>query len=102
MSWRSSLWCLSAGSLCHANGTLAVLDTTVLDLHCNFPTQALANLTSLSSLVLQFSRSDQVTPPLPSMAHACSCQLFHLCLSRVSTHRSWMRPQDCTCSALLC
>ena len=75
-SWRSSLWCLSAGSLCHANGTLAVLDTTVLDLHCNFPTQALANLTSLSSLVLQFSRPDQVTPCSPLIAHGCECRLF--------------------------
>ena len=36
------------------------------------PTQALANLTSLSSLVLQFSRPDQVTPCLPSGACACA------------------------------
>ena len=98
MVFTPSVCC--AGSLCHANGTLAVLDTTVLDLHCNFPYQALSNLTSLSSLVLQFSRPDQVPPLLPPIAHASAASSFPLSIPCECSHCSDETPKNVP--AMLC
>ena len=56
---------MCAGQVCHANGTLAVMDTMALRLTCYFPYRQLPAFKSLASLALD-SRlpSPLVTSPL--------------------------------------
>ena len=64
--------CLCAGQVCHANGTLAVMDTTALHPTCYFPYRQLAAFKSLASLALDYCLpNSQVTSHSCLLVSAC-------------------------------
>ena len=63
---------MRAGQVCHANGTLAIMDTTALHPTCYFPYRQLAAFKSLASLAL-----DYCLPNSQVNSHSCPLLLAH-------------------------